>query len=383
MPAQIAEYKCPACTGPLHFVGESGKLECDYCGSTYDVAEIEALYAGQEAGAKAAFQEAEAKEKNGEPGEEPAWDTSALQGDWGADGEGMKAYNCPSCGAELICDATTAATSCPYCGNNTIVPGQFGGTMKPDYVIPFKLDKKAAVAALKKHYSKKFFLPRAFSSGNHLEEVQGIYVPFWLFDAGAEADCRFHATRSHTHTDGDYRVTVTEHFDVRRSGTMEFERIPVDGSKKMPDDYMDSIEPFDYAGLKSFSTAYLPGYLADKYDVTAQESMERADRRCHNSAFDQMRRDISGYEVVNQVGGNVRLHRGKVHYVLMPVWTLLTRWKNQDYLFMMNGQTGKMVGDLPVSNGKVTAFFSVLAVTLSGLMLWSGLGQTIARIFLA
>lgn len=383
MPAQIAEYKCPACTGPLHFVGESGKLECDYCGSTYDVAEIEALYAGQEAGAKAAFQEAEAKEKNGEPGEEPAWDTSALQGDWGADGEGMKAYNCPSCGAELICDATTAATSCPYCGNNTIVPGQFGGTMKPDYVIPFKLDKKAAVAALKKHYSKKFFLPRAFSSGNHLEEVQGIYAPFWLFDAGAEADCRFHATRSHTHTDGDYRVTVTEHFDVRRSGTMEFERIPVDGSKKMPDDYMDSIEPFDYAGLKSFSTAYLPGYLADKYDVTAQESMERADRRCHNSAFDQMRRDISGYEVVNQVGGNVRLHRGKVHYVLMPVWTLRTRWKNQDYLFMMNGQTGKMVGDLPVSNGKVTAFFSVLAVTLSGLMLWSGLGQTIARIFLA
>lgn len=383
MPAQIAEYKCPACTGPLHFVGESGKLECDYCGSTYDVAEIEALYAGQEAGAKAAFQEAEAKEKNGEPGEEPAWDTSALQGDWGADGEGMKAYNCPSCGAELICDATTAATSCPYCGNNTIVPGQFGGTMKPDYVIPFKLDKKAAVAALKKHYSKKFFLPRAFSSGNHLEEVQGIYVPFWLFDAGAEADCRFHATRSHTHTDGDCRVTVTEHFDVRRSGTMEFERIPVDGSKKMPDDYMDSIEPFDYAGLKSFSTAYLPGYLADKYDVIAQESMERADRRCHNSAFDQMRRDISGYEVVNQVGGNVRLHRGKVHYVLMPVWTLRTRWKNQDYLFMMNGQTGKMVGDLPVSNGKVTAFFSVLAVTLSGLMLWSGLGQTIARIFLA
>ena len=383
MAENTTNYQCPACTGPLHFVGESGKLECDYCGQSYDVAEIEALYAGQEAKAETAFQETEMKEKNGEPREEPAWDTSALQGDWGADGEGMKAYNCPSCGAELICDATTAATSCPYCGNNTIVPGQFGGTMKPDYVIPFKLDKKAAVAALKKHYSKKFFLPRAFSSGNHLEEVQGIYVPFWLFDAGAEADCRFHATRSHTHTDGDYRVTVTEHFDVRRSGTMEFERIPVDGSKKMPDDYMDSIEPFDYAGLKPFSTAYLPGYLADKYDVTAQESMERADRRCHNSAFDQMRRDISGYEVVNQVGGNVRLHRGKVHYALMPVWTLRTRWKNQDYLFMMNGQTGKMVGDLPVSNGKVTAFFSVLAVTLSGLMLWSGLGQTIARIFLA
>lgn len=380
MPAQITEYKCPACTGPLHFVGESGKLECDYCGSRYDVAEIEALYVGQEAKAESAFQEAEAKGESG--GDEPAWDTSALQEDWGKEGAGMKAYSCPSCGAELICEATTAATSCPYCGNNTIVPGQFGGTMKPDYVLPFKLDKKAAVAALKKHYSKKFFLPRAFSSGNHLEEVQGIYVPFWLFDAGAEADCQFHATRSHTHMDGDYRVTVTEHFDVRRSGTMEFERVPVDGSKKMPDDYMDSIEPFDYAGLKPFSTAYLPGYLADKYDVTAQESMERADLRCRNSAINQMRRDVSGYATVNQVGGNVRLLRGKVHYALMPVWTLRTRWKNQDYLFMMNGQTGKMVGDLPVSNGKVTAFFAVLAVALSGLMLWSGLGQIIAEILL-
>ena len=172
-------------------------------------------------------------------------------------------------------------------------------------------------------------------------------------------------------------------FDVWRSGTMEFERVPVDGSKKMPDDYMDSIEPFDYAGLKPFSTAYLPGYLADKYDVTAHESMERADRRFRSSAIDQMRRDVSGYETVSQVGDNVRLHRGKVHYALMPVWTLRTKWKNEDYLFMMNGQTGKMVGDLPVSNGKVTALFSVLAVTLSGLMLWSGLGQPIARIFLA
>ena len=109
MPAQITEYKCPACTGPLHFVGESGKLECDYCSSTYDVAEIEALYAGQEANAEAAFQAAEAEEKTADAEEEPAWDTSGLQEDWGADGEGMKAYSCPSCGAELICDATTAA----------------------------------------------------------------------------------------------------------------------------------------------------------------------------------------------------------------------------------------------------------------------------------
>ena len=208
MPTQVTEFKCPACTAPLHFSEETGRLECDYCGSSFTVAEAEAFSAEKEQQAAEAFEKA-AAEARADAG---SWERPDGQDSWGEEADHLKTYRCPSCGAELICDEATAATSCPYCGNNTIVPGQFGGTMKPDYVIPFKLDKKAAVAALKKHYSKKFFLPRAFSSGNHLEEVQGIYVPFWLFDAGAEADCRFHATRSHTHHEGDYRVTVIEHF---------------------------------------------------------------------------------------------------------------------------------------------------------------------------
>ena len=110
MPAQVTNYKCPTCTGPLHFVGASGKLECDYCGASYDVAQIEALYAEKEGKAAAAQQSAEEKaaaEKKTAEGSE--WDMSDLSTDWGAEGEGMKAYNCPSCGAQLICDATTAA----------------------------------------------------------------------------------------------------------------------------------------------------------------------------------------------------------------------------------------------------------------------------------
>ena len=374
----INEYKCPACTGPLHFVGESGKLECDYCGASYEVGEIEALYGGQEEETQAPFQETE----TGSQAQETDWDISDIQEDWGEDAAGMKIYNCPSCGAELICDETTAATSCPYCGNNTIIAGQFGGTLKPDYVIPFKLDKKAAVTALKNHYGKKFFLPRAFSDNNHLEEVQGIYVPFWLFDAGAEADCSFHATRSHTHREGNYRVTVTEHYNVRRSGSMAFEHIPADGSKKMPDDYMDSIEPFDYSELKPFTSVYLPGYLADKYDVSAEESMKRADLRCQNSAKEAMEKDVIGYETVTSTGSNIHLLRGKVHYALMPVWTLRTKWQGKEYLFMMNGQTGKIVGDLPVSKGRFWGLTAALSVAFSGLLLWIGVGRLIAEVLL-
>lgn len=281
MASQVTNYKCPACTGPLHFVGASGKLECDYCGAQYEVADIEKLYADKEAAAAAASEKAEAKaeanrQKMAEM-ESQGWDTSGLSSDWGAEADGMKAYNCPSCGAELICDASTAATSCPYCGNPTVVPGQFSGALKPDFVLPFKLSKEDAVAALKNHYKGKPLLPKAFTNGNHIEKIQGVYVPFWMFDGKAEGTVDYEGLIHHEYETSDYEVTETEHYDVHRGGSISFEKVPVDASSKMPDDHMDSIEPYDYTDLKPFSTAYLPGFLADKYDVSVEDSHDRAD----------------------------------------------------------------------------------------------------------
>ena len=135
-----------------------------------------------------------------------------------------------------------------------------------------------AIKALKKHYLKKPLLPSTFSKANHLQEIKGVYVPFWMYDGKASGSVRFHATTVHKYTSGDYEVTEISHYDVRRAGSVSFEKIPVDASSKMPDDYMDSIEPYDYAELKPFSTAYLPGFLADKYDVSVEDSRDRADR---------------------------------------------------------------------------------------------------------
>lgn len=354
MPTQVTNYQCPSCTGPLHYSGNTGKLECDFCGSSYDVAEIEALYAEKNQKAEQATAQAD-KAAGG-------WQVGADQ--WSA--EGIKAYNCPSCGAELLCDETTAATSCPYCGNPTVVPGQFAGGWKPDYVIPFKLEKDDAVKALKKHYKGKKLLPKAFTSGNHIEEIKGVYVPFWLFDGEVDADIRFEATRSHVHMDGDFQVTVTDHFYVRRAGTVPFRKIPTDASTKMPDAHMDSIEPFDYRELKPFTMAYLPGYLADKYDVSVQDSAERAEARAKNSAEAVMYHSAAmGYDTCVPVSRDMRLHRGRVHYALLPVWLLSTKWKGKNFLFAMNGQTGKMIGDLPVSMRRFFAWFGGIAGSLS------------------
>lgn len=369
MPAQVTNYKCPSCTGPLHFVGASGKLECDYCGSTFDVAEIEARYADKEQAAVQAQRQAE--ENAAQSADSGEWDASGLSTDWGADAQDMKSYTCPSCGAELICDASTAATSCPYCGNPTVVPGQFSGALRPDYVIPFKLSKEDAVKALKKHYQKNPFLPRSFTSGNHVQEIRGIYVPFWMFDGEADGSARYEATRSRTYKRGSEEITETEHYDVYRAGSLAFEKVPVDASGKMPDAHMDSIEPYDYEELKPFSTAYLPGFLADKYDVTVEDSRERADTRCKNTLGTALYHTVQGYDTCVPVHQNVSLKRGRVHYALMPVWMLNTKWNGREFLFAMNGQTGKLVGDLPMSWGKFWALFAAIAVPLStALTLW-------------
>lgn len=374
MPTQVTNYQCPACTAPLHYSAKSGKLECDYCGSSFDVAEIEALYARKEAEAAAAKQAADAKAEAAQAAKAEAaeaaaasggWDTSDLSRDWGAEADGLRVYSCPSCGAELICDQSTAATACPYCGNPAIVPGQFSGALRPDYILPFRLSKDDAVQALRAHYKGKPFLPRSFTSANHIEQIQGVYVPFWLFDGGAEGAASYRASNTNVFVSGDYEITETRHYHVVRAGSLAFEKIPVDASSKMPDDHMDSIEPFDYAQLRPFSTAYLPGYLADKYDVTIDDSRDRADTRCRETPAQALRDTVTGYGACVTEREDIALRRGKVHYALLPVWMLSTKWRGQDFLFAMNGQTGKLVGDLPTDRGRFWGMFAAIAAPLT------------------
>ena len=374
MPTQVTNYQCPACTGPLHYSAKSGKLACDYCDSSFDVAEIEALYARKEAEAAAAKHAADAKAEAAQAAKAEAaeaaaasggWDTSDLSRDWGAEADGVRVYSCPPCGAELICDQSTAATACPYCGNPAIVPGQFSGALRPDYILPFRLSKDDAVQALRAHYKGKPFLPRSFTSANHIEQIQGVYVPFWLFDGGAEGAASYRASNTNVYETGDYEITETRHYHVVRAGSLAFEKIPVDASSKMPDDHMDSIEPFDYAQLRPFSTAYLPGYLADKYDVTIDDSRDRADTRCRETLAQALRDTVTGYGACVTEREDIALRRGKVHYALLPVWMLSTKWNGQDFLFAMNGQTGKLVGDLPTDRGRFWGMFAAIAAPLT------------------
>ena len=384
MPEKIINYKCPACTGPLHYVGESGMLECDYCGRKYTVAEIESLYkekvesAAEAAAAETAEEKAEAESTYAqEHSSSGGWDTSSLE-NWTTTGQGLRAYNCPSCGAELICDANTAATRCPYCGNPTVVPGQLSGMLKPDYVLPFKLKKEDAQKALLRHYQGKALLPDTFRDEKNIQEIQGVYVPFWLFDGTARVVMDIDAADRSSFTDGEYEVTETKHYEVHRDGDVAFEKIPVDAASKMPDEYMDALEPYDYKRLEPFSMAYLAGFLADKFDVSVEQSAARADERAANTAEDIIRNTVS-YDSVTIRNKKISLKRGKVHYALIPTYLLTIRWENGQYMFAVNGQTGKVVGELPSSKQKERKEFlkSFLAVLIIGIPVLSFLMYTI------
>lgn len=356
----LQEYKCPCCGGAIVFDSNSQKMKCPYCGTEFDAETLQGY---------------DDDIKNDQP-DDMQWETSA-GGAWQqGETDGLRTYVCQSCGGEIVGDETTAAAACPFCDNPVIMTGQFSGALRPDYVIPFKLDKNAAKAALIKHYEGKRLLPKVFKDQNHIDEIKGIYVPFWLFDADVDANVRYRATRTRTWCDSDYNYTETSHYSVTRGGNIAFERVPVDGSSKMADDLMESIEPFSFSDAVDFKTAYLSGYFADKYDVDAQESIERANTRIKKSTADAFAKTVTGYGSVTTEASNISLHNGRAKYALYPVWLLNTTWKGQKYVFAMNGQTGKIAGDLPLDKAAyrrwLFGLFGALSAALFGLfyLIW-------------
>ena len=338
----IMEYKCPKCGGSIEFNTEAQKLKCPYCDTEFDH-EVLKIYDAELHSSNQDDIEWTNEEKNWGEGEQ----------------DGLFTFVCNSCGGEIIGDENTASTKCPFCDSPVILKGRFEGDYKPDFVIPFKLDKKAAKEKFKQHLVGKKLLPSVFKSENHIDEIKGMYVPFWLFDADVDAHLKYRGKKLRTWSDANYNYTETRHYSIIRKGTVGFENVPVDGSSKLADDLMESIEPFDFSQAVDFQTACLAGYMADKYDVTSDETKQRARKRIRITTENLFRNTISGFNSVASDGGSVNLSDGKIKYVLYPVWVLNTTWNGQKYTFAMNGQTGKFVGNLPMDKSAYWRWFGI------------------------
>ena len=330
--SELKEFKCPACGGTMEFDSKSQKMKCPYCDTELDVSQME----------QAAAEENPAQ--NSQSGND--WQCTS-EGEW-SENDGMNVYICQSCGGEILADETTGASTCPYCGNRVVMKEKFSGDLKPDYIIPFKYDKKQAKEAYKKHLEKKQFLPKVFKDENHIDEIKGIYVPFWLYDMDANADMEFKAERIRNWSDGDYEYTEINSYKCYRSGSISVDRLPCDGSEKMDDTLMESVEPFDFKDAVPFKSAYMAGYMADRYDVDMSRMRKRAEERAGKTIEENIRRNVAGYDTVIPQRSNVNILNASYSYALYPVWILNTSWNGEKYTFAMNGQTGKMVGNLPV-----------------------------------
>ena len=352
MMQQATHYRCPCCGAALTFGAQSQQLDCASCGNSFPLESIE--------------QAAQIHVENSTD-EDMQWAQPVNSGFDSMENSQMRAYRCQTCGAEILVDDVTAATECVYCGNPTVMPGVLTGAYRPDGVIPFRKSKEEAMAALKKHCTGKKLLPKGFFDESRLEKVTGVYVPFWLFQADAEADCTYNATRVSAHREGKYEVIRTSHFLVRRGGHVGFNAVPVDGSSTVDDTLMEAIEPYDSASAQGFTVAFLSGYQAQRHDKDAASCQPRANERIRQSVASLMAGTVKGYASVTPANTQIQLEHGQVRQVLMPVWLLNTRWKDQTYTFAMNGQTGQFIGDLPTDKGKFWSW-------LLGLTLGIGLG---------
>jgi len=372
-------HKCPNCNATLEFDIGSGMVECRYCGSRFDVNSLitEAGKPGEETPAEAAQAEGnQMPEAQNEGGTEAAAEeTQSQEFDWGEykknldrrDLTGTTVYLCNTCGAEVVVSSTTAASKCPYCDNNLIVTDNVSSGLRPNGIIPFKITPKELPKRVREFYHGKKLLPHNFFSDNKMSKVQGIYVPFWLYDCHLDGVMNLNGTHTISSVSGNYRYTTTETYNLERDAEMQFRRIPVDGSIRMPDELMDSIEPFDYSQLVDFNSGYLTGFVADRFDSDPDECLPRVSRRVENSAVDLISSTVTNYSGVSLKSNLMKITDSSVKYVMLPVYLFTCKYAGKYYQYAVNGQTGKVVGELPSSKGKAWLAF------LTGFLITAGI----------
>ncbi len=338
----IKTYPCPCCGASLAYDGSSQSLHCASCGNDYAPETLQQIF-----------------DADNRTSGDSAYDWSKYEPrTFGtAESEGLRTYTCPACGAEITGSASMGATICPYCGNAAIVENQFAGTFQPDYIVPFRIDKKAAMQSFEATCKRLPFLPDEFKNKRKIEEMSGVYVPFWMFDCQANAAIAYRGERNSYWSDSENDYVKTDHYKLFRSGTLDFENLPVDASKKADDAYMDALEPYNLGEAVRFDTGYLAGFLADKYDVSASESESRANARIKATTENTFAGTVDGFSGIAPESSKISFSDGKVRYSMLPVWMLHIAYEGQNYAYAINGQTGKVVGSFPVSKKKRNLYF--------------------------
>ncbi|MBQ8556501.1 MAG: TFIIB-type zinc ribbon-containing protein [Clostridia bacterium] len=326
-------FKCPCCGGYLEFHPSLQKFKCLYCGQVLSEEDLRD---------QSEQREAEAEEKQ-----------EAAYGERSMDNGGLKSYHCQMCGAEIVTTDTTAATRCYYCHSPVVLHDRLDDAFRPDGVIPFQLDKAAAEKQFTEFVKKKTFIDKGFFEGAQLEMFSGVYYPFWYCDVEGEAEFSGEGTRTSVSTTPRHVVTTTRYFRVERKARMSFRNLARKALTKADGKLSDGIHPFDCKDVKPYASGYLSGFLAEMRDVEESEAREEI----LSEVKDYARKLIKRNHSFNTLNGATSFEAKKTdaRYVLLPTWVLTYKGGRDGvpYYYMMNGQTGRVCGKLPINMGKL------------------------------
>ena len=344
---KTVDHKCPSCNASINYNPKEKNWVCEYCGSKFTLDELKAN--------EEKYEHTSVKDSKELKDEE-----SKIE---------MDQYHCQDCGAEIIADKNTAATFCVYCKNTAILKSRLSDKFSPSKIIPFSKTKEDAIEAFKKVGKGRFLMPKEFSDPKNIQELTGVYIPFWLYSCKMKGLVSGKGTKVMTWSTYDYIYTKTDTYNVERGGIYDFENIPVDGSERFNDAIMNSIEPFNYDELEPFNYSYLSGFLAEKYDVEKNEAKKITIERAKTSTIDdlQAKAKSSGYASFIASKKETNIEEESIDYVLLPVWMVNIKYKDKMHTFAMNGQTGKMIGDIPYSKRKLLLFILILFIIIFGI----------------
>lgn len=329
---QALDNKCPGCGAPIHFSPTSGNWKCEYCNSEFSLEEMQ-----KHNNASSELNNSNLKQSISENNDDISYVT----------------YKCKNCGAEIIADEQTAATFCVYCGSTAILHDKLSGGFTPDLIIPFKIEKDAAIKAFEGLSKGRPFVPKDFNNKNNIEKIKGIYIPFWLYDLQISGSLNFNGQKVKSWSTGNTHYVKTDYYKIFRTGSMNFKRIPVDGSTRFDNATMNSIEPFNYEDLVKYNHAYLSGFFAEKFDVNSDVAIADAINRALESGKQNMLNSAPGYSSKIIFENTLNSNEIKKEYVLLPVWMVNVKYNDKYHLFAMNGQTGEFIGDIPLDKKKV------------------------------
>ena len=310
--------KCPTCGSNIVYEPELGSMMCRNCGNIYSPATMES---------------------RGSLGISKEHD---YMGDSDVSGDDKKRHEivCNSCGATLIADENTMSTMCPFCGSPALITRRMTREFKPDYIIPFKIDKDQAKTIAKNWLNTRSYVPWGFKNKCRLTNMTALYVPFWLLD------CVVHSEMGGTGKNGGRALEVNAKMAYHVKG------VPFDASVKIANKLMEAIEPYDYKDMVRFESKYLQGFYADKYDQVPTDITNRIVRRIDKFSRDEIGLISHRYQEfeVRSEKNLTWMSDASVKYCLLPVWFMTVEFEGSTYQFAINGQTGEASGQVPTTS---------------------------------